>query len=208
MVTYSSDKDATKADAVVRRLVKASGVKNAAALADMLGISPQAISSAKKKGKIPLTWIEQVAEKSGQSLDWLLYGIENSVPGEGKTVTSYTLSQALADADAQKCDIVIAGEDGKRIYIQYVDPCNDLMSKQRTESKNDLLAQLIESIQNENEQLKLDLEKWQSKAINLMTGCAELRIELAKKEAEIKALRLKIRDAPADKESEGLQESA
>lgn len=47
------------------KIKKVSGCRTQKELADKLGISPQAITSAKTKNKIPETWFEIVSEKFG-----------------------------------------------------------------------------------------------------------------------------------------------
>lgn len=64
----------TSASAIIERLIKAAGVKTATALADILGVTPQAVSSAKKKGKIPHTWVQLISERFNISMDLLLHG--------------------------------------------------------------------------------------------------------------------------------------
>ena len=59
---------------IFRRLLEAAGVKTDAAFAAAIGISHQAVYSAKKKGVIPPSWIVEVARKFGASADWLLSG--------------------------------------------------------------------------------------------------------------------------------------
>lgn len=73
MVAKSRTEDATSA-ALVDRLVSATSGKNVLALAELLGVSSQAIYNAKNKGKIPKSWIIDVAEGTGASADWLLHG--------------------------------------------------------------------------------------------------------------------------------------
>ena len=74
MVSNSDQDDPTQAPEIIERLIQGAKVKNATALAGELGVTPQAISSAKKKGKIPGTWLKFVANTYDISLDWLLYG--------------------------------------------------------------------------------------------------------------------------------------
>lgn len=69
------------ATAVVERLVQASGVKNAATLANILGVTAQAISHAKKRGQIPPTWIFAIAGEYHVATDWLLFGRGEMRPG-------------------------------------------------------------------------------------------------------------------------------
>lgn len=70
----STNAEVETSTALVERLVKATPGGSVASLADLLGVSTQAIYNAKNKGKIPKSWIIDVAEKTGASADWLLFG--------------------------------------------------------------------------------------------------------------------------------------
>lgn len=52
---------------LVEMIKKVSGCRTQKELADKLGISPQAITSAKTKNKIPETWFDIVSEKFGMT---------------------------------------------------------------------------------------------------------------------------------------------
>lgn len=60
--------------AVVARLIQASGAKNASELADILGVTAQAISHAKRKEQIPPAWVFAIAGNFRVATDWLLFG--------------------------------------------------------------------------------------------------------------------------------------
>ena len=62
------------ASAVVTRLIQASGAKNASELADILGVTAQAISHAKRKAQIPPAWVFAIAGNFQVATDWLLFG--------------------------------------------------------------------------------------------------------------------------------------
>lgn len=79
MVADSTSKGAT----AIQRLVEASPGKSIASLAEVLGVTTQAIYNARNKGNIPPAWYISVADKSDISLDWLYRG-ERLVTGEGK----------------------------------------------------------------------------------------------------------------------------
>ena len=59
---------------ILARLKQAAQSPSDAALAAFLGITHQALSRARGKGKIPSAWIPLVAEKTGISTDWLFFG--------------------------------------------------------------------------------------------------------------------------------------
>lgn len=84
MVARSCTEDAT-APALIDRLVAATSGKSVASLAELLGVSTQAIYNAKNKCKIPKSWIVDVAEQTGVSADWLLRDEDSA----GKTAADF-----------------------------------------------------------------------------------------------------------------------
>lgn len=61
-------------DAILGRLLTASSSKNDSELARALGIKPQSVSGARKRGEVPPAWIQSYAEKTGICSDWLFFG--------------------------------------------------------------------------------------------------------------------------------------
>ncbi|WP_297218200.1 S24 family peptidase [uncultured Desulfovibrio sp.] len=61
-------------DAIMGRLLTASNSKNDSELARALGITPQSVNGARKRGEVPPAWIQFYAEKSGVCSDWLFFG--------------------------------------------------------------------------------------------------------------------------------------
>ena len=61
------------------RLLQGAGLRRDSQLAELLGVSPQAVSQARRKGRIPDGWVLKVAEKFGLSTDWIFFGRE---PGQ------------------------------------------------------------------------------------------------------------------------------
>lgn len=61
-------------DAVFARLQQATGARNDSELARALGITPQSVNGARKRGIVPPVWIQSFAEKTGVSCDWLFFG--------------------------------------------------------------------------------------------------------------------------------------
>lgn len=98
----NSDQPHAKAPEIIERLIQGTGVKNATALAGELGVTPQAISSAKKKGKIPRTWLKFVADKYDISMDWLRYGYRHARPRMRNL----------------KPDFILETEDGEQIHCE------------------------------------------------------------------------------------------
>lgn len=72
--------------AILARLTEAAGVASSGALSGILGVSSQAVYDAKKKEKIPDSWIRIVAEQTGVSADWLFFGRGPMRPGEASPI--------------------------------------------------------------------------------------------------------------------------
>lgn len=53
-------------------MISIAGVKNQSELARELGLTPASISDAKRRGQIPLAWIEKLARKKNVSMDVML----------------------------------------------------------------------------------------------------------------------------------------
>jgi phage repressor protein C with HTH and peptisase S24 domain len=95
LVADSKTEDATASD-LVDRLIAATNGKSVAALAALLDVSTQAIYNAKNKGKIPKSWIINVAEETGASADWLLSGQGSAERG---SLVQAQLQEPTCDVD-------------------------------------------------------------------------------------------------------------
>ncbi len=62
------------AEEILERLLSAAGLRRDAQLAALLGVSPQAISQARKKNRVPESWLVRMASRYRLPVDWLLYG--------------------------------------------------------------------------------------------------------------------------------------
>lgn len=58
------------------RILACTGAKSDSALARILGILPQSVTAARKRGQIPTGWIENISEQFDISTDWLFFGRE------------------------------------------------------------------------------------------------------------------------------------
>jgi hypothetical protein len=67
---------------ILDRLCQACKVGTYADLAKIIGVKPQSVSDAKRKGKVPDGWPVKVSQYSGISLDWLVHG-DNQMKPEG-----------------------------------------------------------------------------------------------------------------------------
>jgi hypothetical protein len=67
---------------VLDRLMHISKAKTYASLAKILDVTPQSVSDAKRKGRVPNAWILKISDKCDVSFEWLLYGDEpRQAPG-------------------------------------------------------------------------------------------------------------------------------
>lgn len=61
-------------EAILERMLSTIDGRTDSSLARAIGVTPQSISDAKKKGKIPPAWAIALAELNQVSLDWLWFG--------------------------------------------------------------------------------------------------------------------------------------
>lgn len=61
-------------DNMLSRLMKAVSASSDAELARALGISPQSVSGARRRGEVPPAWVQACAEKTGCNAHWLFFG--------------------------------------------------------------------------------------------------------------------------------------
>lgn len=67
-------KDA-KTNSILTRMLLATKAPTDSALAKEIGVSPQSVSDARRKDKVPTSWAITVAEKYQVKLDWIWFGI-------------------------------------------------------------------------------------------------------------------------------------
>ncbi|MBQ8172769.1 MAG: helix-turn-helix domain-containing protein [Mailhella sp.] len=56
------------------RLLQGAGLRRDSQLDELLGVSPQAVSQARRKGRIPDGWVLKVADQFGLSTYWIFFG--------------------------------------------------------------------------------------------------------------------------------------
>ena len=66
--------DTPTCDSTLSRLMKALEARSDAELARALGISPQSVSGARRRGEVPPAWVQLCAEKTGCNAHWLFFG--------------------------------------------------------------------------------------------------------------------------------------
>ena len=96
--------DVIKATEILTRLLVGAGLKKDAQLAALLNVSPQAVSQARRKGKIPEKWLGIVADKCGVSLDWLHWGTAPQ-PGAQTPGTGIASRAVLPKAEGKKSGV-------------------------------------------------------------------------------------------------------
>ena len=78
------------------RLLQGAGLRRDSQLAELLGVSPQAVSQARRKGRIPDGWVLKVAAQFGLSTDCIFFGRE---PGTGVVPASEAHAAAAEQED-------------------------------------------------------------------------------------------------------------
>ena len=63
------------------RLLQGAGLRRDSQLAEILGVTPQAVSQARRKGRIPDGWVLKIAAQFGLSTDWIFFGKEAAASG-------------------------------------------------------------------------------------------------------------------------------
>lgn len=56
------------------RLLQGAGLRRDSQLAEVLGVTPQAVSQARRKGRIPDGWVLRIATRFRLSTDWIYFG--------------------------------------------------------------------------------------------------------------------------------------
>lgn len=93
MNTMPSESDS---NAILDRLLSGAGLHRDAQLAALLGVSPQAVSQARRKRKIPEGWVVKIAQQCGLSMDWLMFG-KGDEPTPAAQVSPAAASSAVQD---------------------------------------------------------------------------------------------------------------
>ena len=103
MNTIPSESDS---NAILDRLLSGAGLHRDAQLAALLGVSPQAVSQARRKRKIPEGWVVKVSQQCGLSMDWLMFGKgDESTPVDSHAPVASSISQASTPAGAAVPDL-------------------------------------------------------------------------------------------------------
>lgn len=107
MNTIPSESDS---NAILDRLLSGAGLHRDAQLAALLGVSPQAVSQARRKRKIPEGWVVKVSQQCGLSMDWLMFG-------KGDESTPVASHAPVASSISQGVDACGCGGSGSRPVV-------------------------------------------------------------------------------------------
>ena len=94
------------------RLLQGAGLRRDSQLAELLGVSPQAVSQARRKGRIPDGWVLKVAAQFGLSTDWVFFG-----KGDGPD-SAVAERITPSRAEAQRADADLRRSRGRSFYIE------------------------------------------------------------------------------------------
>lgn len=127
--------ETTKFDERLQRLMKAARVKNDTELAKALGIKPPSVAAARKRAQIPSGWVELIAEETGVSADWILFG-DSRPNGKKQFSQEETMGINMPQAEATRAaldeireldssclsnDRLVARPDVDMVYIPLVE---------------------------------------------------------------------------------------
>lgn len=90
---------------VLDRLLQGVGLRRDSQLAELLGVTPQAVSQARRKGRVPDGWVLRLASRFALSTDWIYFG-----RGEAKSLPGAS-SPSLPSLTHYK-DAKVPGEAG------------------------------------------------------------------------------------------------
>ena len=85
---------------VLDRLLQGAGLRRVSQLAELLGVTPQAVSQARRKGRVPDGWVLRVASRFALSTDWVYFGRGEARPlrGVSSSLTRYENAEMPCEA--------------------------------------------------------------------------------------------------------------
>lgn len=95
------------------RLLQGAGLRRDSQLAELLGVSPQAVSQARRKGRIPDGWVLKVAAQFGLSTDWIFFG-----KGAGPAQVTEALAQEAPRENARRADNAARRQRGQSLFVE------------------------------------------------------------------------------------------
>jgi hypothetical protein len=143
-------------DDLFKKIKKISGGANQKGVAEKLGISPQAITDAKKKNKIPETWFNIVAEKFGVTKEELCR------QDDGKTGGCASHGQDSLSLEPQRANEVPPSKSKKDGYDQIMDEFFELVKEWQIEEHGRSIRTAIDFIQEFPKRFE-EMAEWQKK---------------------------------------------
>lgn len=144
-------------DNLFEKIKKISGGKNQKEVAAKLGISPQAITDAKSKNKIPETWFQTVSEKYGVSKEELCQHAEN------ESIKTVPHAQDNFSAQMQGTEGVTCRKQlEKDSFDQVMDEFFELVKEWQIEENDRSTRTAIDFIQEFPKRFK-EMAEWQKK---------------------------------------------
>ena len=104
-------------EGILDRMLSVAGLKRDVQLAALLGVSPQAVSQARQKKRVPESWLVRMAARYHLSIDWLLYGeigIDRLLYGESGP------NPARSVEPPPRRGAIAAAADGERLEVALV----------------------------------------------------------------------------------------
>jgi phage repressor protein C with HTH and peptisase S24 domain len=94
--------------AILERMLSVTGLKRDAQLAAVLGVSPQAVCQARRKNKVPESWLIRMAARYHLSVDWLLSGVSSGGTPAGTAAGLWADSARMPDDEVDFVPLVAA----------------------------------------------------------------------------------------------------
>ena len=104
--------NAEKAQELLARLMEAARVGRPALLAKCLGVSTQAVYDAKRRNKVPDSWVRIIAEKFAVSSNWLFFGQEGAAADEPLSVTAQKTALVAPPVEVPVIGLAACGISG------------------------------------------------------------------------------------------------
>jgi len=109
-------RNAANTQELLARLMKAASIDSPALLAKCLGISTQAVYDAKRRNKVPDSWVRIIAEKFAVSSNWLFFGQEGTEAAKPLSGMKPKESLATMPGEVPVIGLAACGISGWFIY--------------------------------------------------------------------------------------------
>lgn len=108
-------------EGLIKRMMEATGSAREKNLARLIGVSPQAMSNAKRKNAIPPAWVMSIAIHYEVSLDWLYFAKGDKLSQEEEGNLRIQLVQKEARIAELEKELALAQAEALRAYKLVVD---------------------------------------------------------------------------------------